>query len=265
MKTDPANSDYTMERGGTRNYEPWRDKERTVADAIAAREEEEKGNAMKVGAASACCGAGALAHVCWDAGEGFGRAGAEGAERMLPSRSMWDAGCQDSLVQLKPCRGQLAPMHSLRSAAGAGEPHAGQQARDGHHERAGRDAVPEQAPRARGHRRRVGRAAAQRRQRAGAPTTPHPAATALGRTRVVEPSHLRGFPCVGQSCCWACPALQAQVFVSYRSCMSSRFPPLFAGLLALSRPSSAPKARPACRAIAPEPYAQTCAQKMLAL
>ncbi len=48
MKTDPANSDYTMERGGTRNYEPWRDKERTVAEAIAAREEEEKGNAMKV-------------------------------------------------------------------------------------------------------------------------------------------------------------------------------------------------------------------------
>ncbi|KAK9826351.1 hypothetical protein WJX81_001008 [Elliptochloris bilobata] len=47
MKTDPANSDYTMERGGTRNYEPWRDKERTVAEAIAAREEEEKGNAMK--------------------------------------------------------------------------------------------------------------------------------------------------------------------------------------------------------------------------
>ena len=53
MKTDPANSDYTMERGGTRNYEPWRDKERTVAEAIAAREEEEKGNAMKVGSARA--------------------------------------------------------------------------------------------------------------------------------------------------------------------------------------------------------------------
>ncbi len=51
MKTDPANSDYAMERGGTRNYEPWRDKERTVTEAIAAREEEEKGNAMKARAA----------------------------------------------------------------------------------------------------------------------------------------------------------------------------------------------------------------------
>ena len=64
MKTDPANSDYTMERGGTRNYEPWRDKERTVAEAIAAREEEEKGNAMKVGFACACCAARMLPHLC---------------------------------------------------------------------------------------------------------------------------------------------------------------------------------------------------------
>ena len=64
MKTDPANSDYTMERGGTRNYEPWRDKERTVAEAIAAREEEEKGNAMKVGSARACCNAGILPPLC---------------------------------------------------------------------------------------------------------------------------------------------------------------------------------------------------------
>ena len=27
MKTDPKNSDYTVEAGATRNYEPWRDKD----------------------------------------------------------------------------------------------------------------------------------------------------------------------------------------------------------------------------------------------
>ena len=48
LKTDPKNTDYEMERGATRNYEPWRDKDKSVADAKAAREEEEKGNAMKV-------------------------------------------------------------------------------------------------------------------------------------------------------------------------------------------------------------------------
>ena len=48
MKTDPENADYTMEQGATRNFEPWRDKDRTVAQAAAEREEEERGNAMKV-------------------------------------------------------------------------------------------------------------------------------------------------------------------------------------------------------------------------
>ena len=48
LKTDPANTDYTMEKGATRNYEPWREKERDVAQAVADREEEERGNAMKV-------------------------------------------------------------------------------------------------------------------------------------------------------------------------------------------------------------------------
>ena len=27
MKTDPKNSDYSVEAGATRNYEPWRDKD----------------------------------------------------------------------------------------------------------------------------------------------------------------------------------------------------------------------------------------------
>lgn len=48
MKTDPENSDYTMEQGASRNYEPWREKDKEVAQAKAQREEEEKGNAMKV-------------------------------------------------------------------------------------------------------------------------------------------------------------------------------------------------------------------------
>ena len=48
LKTDPANTDYTMEKGATRNYEPWREKEKTIAQAVADREEEERGNAMKV-------------------------------------------------------------------------------------------------------------------------------------------------------------------------------------------------------------------------
>ena len=47
MKTDPEHADYSMEQGASRNYEPWREKDREVAEAVAAREEEEKGNAMK--------------------------------------------------------------------------------------------------------------------------------------------------------------------------------------------------------------------------
>lgn len=47
MKTDPENTDYTMEHGASRNYEPWRAKAKDVNTALAEREEEEKGNAMK--------------------------------------------------------------------------------------------------------------------------------------------------------------------------------------------------------------------------
>ncbi|EFJ43002.1 hypothetical protein VOLCADRAFT_107041 [Volvox carteri f. nagariensis] len=47
MKTDPKSADYILEAGATRNYEPWRDEEATKAEAVAKREEEEMGNAMK--------------------------------------------------------------------------------------------------------------------------------------------------------------------------------------------------------------------------
>ena len=46
MKTDPQNSDYTVERGASRNYEPWRDKATQEDEAEREREEEEEGNAM---------------------------------------------------------------------------------------------------------------------------------------------------------------------------------------------------------------------------
>ena len=52
----PVCADYELEAGATRNYEPWRDKEKQVAAAVANREEEERGNAMKVGcSAHRCC------------------------------------------------------------------------------------------------------------------------------------------------------------------------------------------------------------------
>ncbi|PSC70828.1 coiled-coil domain-containing 94-like protein isoform A [Micractinium conductrix] len=47
MKTDPKNADYQLEAGATRNYEPWREKEKVTSAAVVQREEEEKGNAMK--------------------------------------------------------------------------------------------------------------------------------------------------------------------------------------------------------------------------
>lgn len=47
MKTDPKNSDYVLEAGASRNYEPWRDKDIAKDEAAAIREEEEAGNAMK--------------------------------------------------------------------------------------------------------------------------------------------------------------------------------------------------------------------------
>ena len=34
MKTDPKNSDYVMEQGATRNYEPWREKDRVRACSV---------------------------------------------------------------------------------------------------------------------------------------------------------------------------------------------------------------------------------------
>mgnify|MGYP001807008146 CR=1 FL=1 len=44
----PLHTDYVLEGGASRNYEPWRDEEATKAEAVKAREEEEMGNAMKV-------------------------------------------------------------------------------------------------------------------------------------------------------------------------------------------------------------------------
>jgi len=48
IKTDPENSDYLCEYGVSRNFEPWREKERVIAEAIKEREQEEEGDAMKV-------------------------------------------------------------------------------------------------------------------------------------------------------------------------------------------------------------------------
>lgn len=47
IKTDPKNSDYVCEHGGSRNYEAWRDARAAEHTLIEKREEEEKGNAMK--------------------------------------------------------------------------------------------------------------------------------------------------------------------------------------------------------------------------
>lgn len=47
MKTDPKNSDYVVEAGASRNYEPWKDADAQVEAALKAREEEETGDAMK--------------------------------------------------------------------------------------------------------------------------------------------------------------------------------------------------------------------------
>lgn len=45
--TDPKNSDYTVESGASRNYEPWREEEESKKLSQRVREEEEKGNAIK--------------------------------------------------------------------------------------------------------------------------------------------------------------------------------------------------------------------------
>jgi len=47
FKTDPKNSDYALEVGGTRNFEPWKQNEEIEALMKAEREHEEKGDAMK--------------------------------------------------------------------------------------------------------------------------------------------------------------------------------------------------------------------------
>ncbi|CAI5945856.1 unnamed protein product [Closterium sp. NIES-65] len=47
MKTDPKNSDYEMESGASRNFEPWRASDEQKATAKRQREEEEMGDAMR--------------------------------------------------------------------------------------------------------------------------------------------------------------------------------------------------------------------------
>ncbi|XP_042519384.1 splicing factor YJU2 [Macadamia integrifolia] len=47
MKTDPQNSDYVVEAGATRNFEPWRAEDEAAENEKSRRDEEEKGDAMK--------------------------------------------------------------------------------------------------------------------------------------------------------------------------------------------------------------------------
>ncbi|KMT17358.1 hypothetical protein BVRB_2g038150 isoform B [Beta vulgaris subsp. vulgaris] len=47
MKTDPQNSDYVVEAGATRNFEPWRDQDEEVDKEKRKRDAEEMGDAMK--------------------------------------------------------------------------------------------------------------------------------------------------------------------------------------------------------------------------
>ncbi|CAH9062649.1 unnamed protein product [Cuscuta europaea] len=46
-KTDPKNSDYVVESGATRNFEPWRDQDEVLDKEKQKREAEEMGDAMK--------------------------------------------------------------------------------------------------------------------------------------------------------------------------------------------------------------------------
>ncbi|XVE84407.1 hypothetical protein DITRI_Ditri17bG0010000 [Diplodiscus trichospermus] len=47
MKTDPQNSDYVVESGSTRNFEPWRAEDEEAEKGRKKRESEEMGDAMK--------------------------------------------------------------------------------------------------------------------------------------------------------------------------------------------------------------------------
>ncbi|KAH7519537.1 uncharacterized protein LOC107423714 [Ziziphus jujuba] len=47
MKTDPQNSDYVVESGATRNFEPWREEDELVDNEKRKRDAEEMGDAMK--------------------------------------------------------------------------------------------------------------------------------------------------------------------------------------------------------------------------
>ncbi len=47
IKTDPKNADYVCEFGASRNFEPWRDKEKQIEEAKEQRKQEEEGDAMK--------------------------------------------------------------------------------------------------------------------------------------------------------------------------------------------------------------------------
>jgi len=47
IKTDPENSDYTADMNCSRNFEPWRDREKQIEDIKKQREKEEEGDAMK--------------------------------------------------------------------------------------------------------------------------------------------------------------------------------------------------------------------------
>lgn len=47
MKTDPQNSDYVVESGATRNFEPWREEDEASEKEKHKRNSEEMGDAMK--------------------------------------------------------------------------------------------------------------------------------------------------------------------------------------------------------------------------
>ena len=47
MKTDPQNSDYIVESGATRNFEPWRAEDEEEEKSKQKKEADEMGDAMK--------------------------------------------------------------------------------------------------------------------------------------------------------------------------------------------------------------------------